>query len=80
MPKLPRISGAQCVRALERLGFMQARQRGSHVVLKRETEDSDGNIVTIGCTVPLHDELAVGTLSGVLKQASVSPDEFQANL
>jgi predicted RNA binding protein YcfA (HicA-like mRNA interferase family) len=35
MPKLPRASGAEAIRALERLGFTQVRQRGSHVVLKR---------------------------------------------
>lgn len=33
MPKLPRVSGAQAVRALERLGFTVARQRGSHIVM-----------------------------------------------
>ena len=35
MPKLPRVSGAEVVRALERLGFAVARQRGSHIVLRR---------------------------------------------
>ena len=35
MPKLPRVSGAEVVRALIRLGFEQVRQRGSHVVLRR---------------------------------------------
>jgi hypothetical protein len=33
MPKLRRVSGAAAIRALERLGFEQVRQRGSHVVL-----------------------------------------------
>jgi predicted RNA binding protein YcfA (HicA-like mRNA interferase family) len=36
MPKLPRVSGADAIRALEKLGFVQVRQRGSHVVLKRK--------------------------------------------
>jgi len=40
MPKLPRISGADAIRALQKLGFIQVRQRGSHVVLKRM--DSSG--------------------------------------
>lgn len=35
MPKLPRVSGAEAIRALQQLGFSQVRQRGSHVVLKR---------------------------------------------
>ena len=30
----------------------------------------------IGCVVPIHQELKVGTLSGILKQAKVTPEEF----
>ena len=71
MPKLPRVSGAEVIRALAKLGFVQARQRGSHVVLKRM--DAGG---ARGCVVPLHPELATGTLRGVLKQAGVSVEEF----
>ncbi|WP_298904424.1 type II toxin-antitoxin system HicA family toxin [uncultured Nostoc sp.] len=37
MPRLPRISGNEAIRALERLGFIQTRQTGSHVVLKKPT-------------------------------------------
>jgi predicted RNA binding protein YcfA (HicA-like mRNA interferase family) len=75
MPKLRRVSGAQAIRALERLGFVEVRQRGSHVVLKKETSEG-----SIGCVVPLHDELAIGTLRGILRQARVSNEEFLANL
>ncbi|MBW4496924.1 MAG: type II toxin-antitoxin system HicA family toxin [Oscillatoria princeps RMCB-10] len=75
MPRLPRISGQEAIRTLERMGFIQVRQTGSHVVLKRQTED--GEIV---CVVPLRRELKVGTLSGVLKQAQVTPEEFINNL
>jgi len=71
MPKLPRISGADVIRTLSRLGFLQVRQRGSHVVLKR----ADANGVS-GCVVPLHRELATGTLRGILKQAGVSAEAF----
>ena len=71
MPKLPRISGAEAIRALERLGFSQIRQRGSHVVLKRMGEER-----VAGCVVPLHVELATGTLRGILKQAGVTAEEF----
>ncbi|MGE3677683.1 MAG: type II toxin-antitoxin system HicA family toxin [Burkholderiales bacterium] len=67
MPKLPRVSGADTVRALQRLGFAVARQRGSHVVLRRESN---------GCVVPNHRELKIGTLAGVLKQAGVSAEDF----
>ncbi|MDB9457836.1 type II toxin-antitoxin system HicA family toxin [Dolichospermum circinale CS-1225] len=71
MPKLPRISSKEAIRALERLGFEQVRQTGSHVVIKKETEDGE-----IGCVVPVHRELKVGTLSGILKQAQVTVEEF----
>lgn len=67
MPKLPVVSGAEAVRTLERLGFVVSRQRGSHIVMRRGM---------MGCVVPNHRELKVGTLVGLLKQAGVSPDEF----
>ncbi len=75
MPKLPRVSGAEAIRALARLGFEHVRQRGSHVVLKR----TDANGV-IGCVVPMHAELATGTLRGILKQAGVSVEKFTEQL
>lgn len=71
MPKLPHLSGAEIVRTLERLGFQQLRQKGSHVILRRGSE---------GCVVPLHREVKIGTLSGVLRQAGVAADEFIAAL
>ncbi len=75
MPKLTRISGQEAIRALERLGFVRVRQRGSHVILKRQTREGE-----VGCVVPLHRELAIGTLQGILKQAKVTPEEFVENL
>ncbi len=71
MTKLRRVSGEEAVRALERLGFVQIRQRGSHVVLKKQTPEGE-----VGCAVPLHRELAIGTLRGILRQAGVTPEEF----
>jgi predicted RNA binding protein YcfA (HicA-like mRNA interferase family) len=70
-PSLPVVSGAQAVRALERLGFAVARQKGSHVVLRRGS---------VGCVVPLHRELKVGTLGSLLKQAGVPAEEFMKAL
>jgi predicted RNA binding protein YcfA (HicA-like mRNA interferase family) len=67
MPSLPRVSGAQTIRALEKLGFVVARQRGSHVVLRRGAS---------GCVVPNHRELKTGTLAGVLKQAGITTEQF----
>ena len=67
MPKVPRVSGAEAIRSLQRLGFGKIRQNGSHVVMRR------GNS---GCVVPMHPELKTGTLAGLLRQAEVSIDEF----
>lgn len=67
MPKLPVLSGSDVVKALERLGFAQARQRGSHIVMRRGA---------VGTVVPLHRELKTGTLAGILRQAQVGQDEF----
>jgi predicted RNA binding protein YcfA (HicA-like mRNA interferase family) len=75
MPKMPRISSREVIRALERLGFEQIRQNGSHVVMKKETEEGE-----IGCVVPVHRELKVGTLSSILKQAQVTVEEFIGHL
>jgi predicted RNA binding protein YcfA (HicA-like mRNA interferase family) len=75
MPKLPRTSGRKAIRALERLGFVQVRQRGSHITLKRVTDEG-----VTGCTVPAHDEIAKGTLQSILKQAQVTLEEFLENL
>jgi predicted RNA binding protein YcfA (HicA-like mRNA interferase family) len=61
MSKLLRVSGEEAIRALERLGFVKVRQKGSHVILKKNTPEGD-----IGCVVPLHRELAIGTLRGIL--------------
>ena len=75
MPRLPRLSGQEVVNALQRLGFVLARQRGSHVVLRKQTPSG-----AIGCAVPLHRELAEGTLRGILKQAHVTVREFLTSL
>lgn len=75
MPKMPRISSREAILALERLGFEQIRQTGSHVVMKRLTEEGE-----IGCVVPVHRELKIGTLNGILKQAKVRVEEFIDNL
>jgi predicted RNA binding protein YcfA (HicA-like mRNA interferase family) len=71
MPSLPLVSGAETVRALEYLGFAVARQRGSHIVMRKGSQ---------GCVVPNHKEIKIGTLGGVLKQPGVSVEDFIAAL
>jgi len=70
--KLPRdVSGAEAVRALERLGFSINRQTGSHVRMVQ------GNHRV---TVPMHRNLVVGTLQSILRQAGVSLIDFMKAL
>ena len=71
MPKLPCVSGEEAVKALQNLGFIFLRQRGSHAILRRGSQ---------GCVVPMHSEINQGTLRGALKQAGVTEDEFRAAL
>jgi predicted RNA binding protein YcfA (HicA-like mRNA interferase family) len=52
---------------LKRLGFEQVRQSGSHIIMRGNSRS---------CVVPLHAEIKVGTLAGVLRQAEISHEEF----
>lgn len=70
-PKLPRVSGEQVIKSLKRLGFDVVRQQGSHVILRKESR---------GCVVPLHHEIAIGTLHNVLRQSGVTVEDFIKHL
>jgi predicted RNA binding protein YcfA (HicA-like mRNA interferase family) len=72
MPKLPVLKPRQVIAALEKAGFRQVRQKGSHVQFKR------GNLLV---TVPNHPgDLNPSVLKSILRQAQMSVDEFQALL
>ena len=75
MPKLARISSKETIKILTKLGFREIRQKGSHVILKKSTDQGE-----IGCVVPMHKQLAIGTLKGILKQAKVSMEEFMGKI
>jgi predicted RNA binding protein YcfA (HicA-like mRNA interferase family) len=67
MPELPRISGDEAIKVFTKLGFYQARQKGSHVVMRRQDK---------GCVIPRHKELAIGTLRSAIRQAGLTVEEF----
>jgi predicted RNA binding protein YcfA (HicA-like mRNA interferase family) len=73
MSKLPILSGAECVKALERAGFAVYRQRGSHITLVRKDPPSQ-------TTVPNHKELDKGTLRAIIRQSGLTVEEFLALL
>jgi predicted RNA binding protein YcfA (HicA-like mRNA interferase family) len=75
-PRLTPVSATEVIRVLERLGFVKARQRGSHVVMKRYIPS--GEVV---CVVSIHRKpIPIGTLQSILKQAHLTPEEFLENL
>ncbi len=67
MPELPRISGDEAIKTFKKLGFYQTRQKGSHVVMRRNDK---------GCIIPRHKELAFGTLRSAIRQAGITVEEF----
>jgi len=67
MPKMPVLSGRDLIDILKSLGFVVVRQKGSHVSLQK------GHYKTI---VPLHNDLAKGTILGILKQCGLSKDDI----
>ena len=65
-PRLKRVSSRELVAAFGRLGFEVVATRGSHAKLRRVLSDGSRQAITI----PLHRELAPGTLRAVFRQAS----------
>ena len=70
MPELSGFSGEDVLKILQRMRFVHLRTKGSHATLRKSSRV---------CVVPMHGELAQGTLKSVLRQAGVSPEEFLAN-
>jgi predicted RNA binding protein YcfA (HicA-like mRNA interferase family) len=70
MTGLPVVSGGELVKALEQVGFVVDRQRGSHIILFRADPPTT-------VTVPDHRELDRGTLRAILRQADVSPSKLR---
>ncbi|TEU10164.1 MAG: addiction module toxin, HicA family [Anaerolineales bacterium] len=70
-PKLPRITGEKVLRALKRAGFVEWRQRGSHLHLKRVSDNTR-------VTIPMHRGRTIppGTLRGIIRDAGLTIEEF----
>jgi len=64
-PRLRRLSGQEVCLALGRFGFEVVATRGSDAKLRRITAGGARQIMT----VPLHRELASGTLRAIFRQA-----------
>ncbi|WP_028309135.1 type II toxin-antitoxin system HicA family toxin [Desulfitibacter alkalitolerans] len=70
-PKLPVVSGLECIKALEKIGYKTVRQKGSHIRLK----NINGRLPSI--TIPDHKELRPGLLKRILKDANLTIEEFR---
>jgi len=73
MPKLPRLSGQEVIKMLSKIGFQIARQKGSHIILTKQT---DGGKVAV--VVPNHAEVDRGTLLEIIRQSRLKKEEFLA--
>lgn len=74
MPKLPTVKAQETIGALQKIGFLVVRQKGSHVRLKHQ----DNRVVT----VPVHGNknLGKGLLRKILRDAELTVEEFIALL
>lgn len=71
MTKIPSLSYDQVIRALQRGGWVVVRQKGSHIRLQKHTSAE-----VLKITVPAHRPIKRSTLSHILKQAKLTPEEF----
>jgi predicted RNA binding protein YcfA (HicA-like mRNA interferase family) len=69
MPPVPVLRPREVVKAFEKLGWLVARQRGSHIILTKE-----GHTATL--SVPNHSEVARGTLQMLIARAGITLEEF----
>ena len=69
MPYLPIITSKQLIKLLKAIGFVEIRQRGSHLTLHREIDNCN-------ITIPIHSKtLGIGLTHTIIKQAGLTPKE-----
>lgn len=69
MSNLPSISGKECIKVLEKIGFYQKRQESSHIIMRRDEPFTQ-------VVVPNHSEIAKGTLRAIIRDIELSVEEF----
>lgn len=58
-------------RRLEAAGFSEVSQKGSHVKFSKVTPTGTRIVI-----VPKHSEVKVGTIRSILRQAGITPEEW----
>ncbi len=69
MSKLPRVSGRECVKTLQKVGFYVKRRESSHIIVRRDEPFAQ-------LVVPDHSELDRGTLRSIIRHSGLSVEEF----
>ena len=72
--KLPVVSGAEALQAFRKAGYEFDRQRGSHVMLRHR------DFPHRRLSIPMHREIARGTLRALIREAGLTVEQFQALL
>ena len=72
MSRLPDVSGAELVRARQKAGFVILRRKGSHVSMEKVHTAGLWRMI-----IPMHREIARGTLHDILKQTGLTRDELR---
>jgi len=71
MTKLPVLSGHELIKILKKAGFKPIRQKGSHIILVKESESKKALVV------PNHHEIDTGTLIEIIRQAGMKREDFE---
>lgn len=72
MGKLKILSGQEVCKILKANGFMNIRQKGSHIAMQKKVDNS-----TITVIVPDHKELKAGTLLSIIRQSQLNRSLFE---
>jgi predicted RNA binding protein YcfA (HicA-like mRNA interferase family) len=70
--RLKVLSGQEICEILSSRGFEIVRQRGSHIVVQKKSENS-----TITVPVPNHKEIKIGTLKSIIRQSKLPSSDFE---
>jgi predicted RNA binding protein YcfA (HicA-like mRNA interferase family) len=71
--KLRVLSGRESCQILEQYGFVEVRQRGSHIIMQKRTDET-----TITVPVPNYSELRIGTLQSIIRQSGLPRSLFES--
>jgi predicted RNA binding protein YcfA (HicA-like mRNA interferase family) len=72
LSKLKILSGKETCRILHEQGFIQVRQKGSHIIMQKKQNEN-----TITVPVPDHAEIKIGTLQTIIRQSQLPKELFE---